>query len=133
MRHLNAARPEDLLWVCPIVLGEIECGLRVTAVTDPQRRTQCRRFIEEELRLVHPIEFSTRDSYAEIMECIWRQHPPANGRIKTQAHLSTLGVDVNDIWIAAVSLERNLVLLTEDRMDVIRACVPEIRFDNWLI
>ena len=47
--------------------------------------------------------------------------------------MSALGVDVNDIWIAAVAVERNLVLLTEDRMDVIRVCVPEIRFDNWLV
>jgi predicted nucleic acid-binding protein len=66
------------------------------------------------------------------MERIWRQHPPGNDRIKTQQHLSALGVDVNDVWIAAVALERNLTLLTEDRMDTIRNCVPEIRIENWL-
>ncbi|HSR07122.1 MAG TPA: hypothetical protein VLM42_08235, partial [Bryobacteraceae bacterium] len=79
------------------------------------------------------VETTTRDSYALIMERIWRAHPPANGRIKTQQHLSTLDADVNDIWIAAVALEHGLILLTEDRMEAIRTCVPEITIENWLV
>jgi hypothetical protein len=31
-----------------------------------------------------------------------------------------------------VALERGLILLTEDRMDTIRTCVPEMRVENWL-
>jgi predicted nucleic acid-binding protein len=66
------------------------------------------------------------------MEQIWRRYPPGSGRIKTQQHLSDIGVDVNDVWIAAVALEHNLTLLTVDQMQAIRTCMPSIRFDNWL-
>jgi tRNA(fMet)-specific endonuclease VapC len=126
--------PDNIVWVCPISLAEIECGLRITNTTDAQRRAACRRFIEDNaLDFVRRIETTTRDSYAEIMERIWRAHPPVSRRIDTQQHLSDLGVDVNDIWIAAVALEHGLILLTNDRMETIRTCVPEIIIENWLL
>jgi predicted nucleic acid-binding protein len=132
--HFRNCPPENIVWVCPISLAEIECGLRITNTTDAQRRAQCRRFIEDNaLDFVRPIETTTRDSYADIMERIWRAYPPASGRIETQRHLSDLGVDVNDVWIAAVALEHGLILLTTDRMDTIRNCIPEVVIDNWLV
>jgi predicted nucleic acid-binding protein len=133
MKHLRDVPPDNILWVCPIALGEIECGLRITATTNQQRRAECRRFIEERVvSFVWPIDITTRDSYADIMERIWRMHPPGKGSIKTQHHLSSLSVDVNDVWIAAVAFERGLILLTSDRMEKIRQCVPEIKVENWL-
>jgi predicted nucleic acid-binding protein len=133
MAHLRDIPPENILWVCPISLGEIECGLRITTATDVQRRAACRRFIEDKaLDFVRAIDTTTRDSYAEIMERIWRRYSPGSSRIKTQQHLSALGVDVNDVWIAAVALEHGLILLTEDRMETIRTCVPEMSVENWL-
>jgi len=66
------------------------------------------------------------------MESIWRAHPPVIGQ-RTQRHLSDLGVDVNDVWIAAVALEHGLILLTEDGMGTIRNCVPHLEVANWLV
>jgi predicted nucleic acid-binding protein len=120
--------------VCPVSLAEVEWGLRTTNTTDAQRRARCRRFIEDNaLEFVQPIQTTTRDSYADIMHRIWQAHPPASVRIETQRHLSDLGVDVNDVWIAAVALEHGLILLTTDRMDTIRNCVPEVVMQNWLV
>jgi tRNA(fMet)-specific endonuclease VapC len=134
LEHFRNSPPENLVWICPISLGEIEWGLRVTNSTDPQRQAECRRFIEENaLGFVWPIDTTTRDSYAEIMNRIWRTHLPATNRVDTQRHLSELRVDVNDVWIAAVALEHGLRLLTADRMETIRECVPEIAIENWLV
>ncbi len=132
--HFNNNPPHNIVWVCPVSLGEIEWGLRVTVTTNPLRRARCRQFIEDNaLDFVHRMETTIRDSYALIMERIWQAHPPPTGRVDTQKHLSERGVDINDVWIAAVALEHGLVLLTEDRMDVIRNCMPEITFENWLV
>jgi predicted nucleic acid-binding protein len=46
--------------------------------------------------------------------------------------LSSINVQVNDIWIAAVALERGLILLTHDGMTTIRACLPELIVQDWL-
>ena len=132
MEHFRNTPHENIVWVCPISLAEIEWGLRTTNATDAQRRAQCRRLIEDNaLDFVRPIETTTRDSYAEIMHRIWQAHPPAIGQ-RTQRHLSELGVDVNDVWIAAVALEHGLILLTADGMDTIRNCVPHLAVENWL-
>jgi len=134
MTRAERVPPDTFLWVCPVSLGEIEWGLRTTATTDDSRRSACRQFIQQHvLEFVWEIGITTRESYAEIMENIWRTHPPANATIGTQSHLSTLKVDVNDVWIAAVALEHNLTLLTKDRMDTIRTCVPHLRVGNWLV
>lgn len=134
LNHVRETPVENIVWVCPISLGEIECGLRITNTTNPQRRDECRRFIEETaLSFVWPIDQSIRDSYAQIMERIWRAHPPAGGGIRTQRHLSDHGVDHNDVWIAAVALEHGLTLLTDDGMNTIRECMPEIVIENWLV
>ena len=134
MEHFRNSPPENIVWVCPISLAEIEWGLRTTITTDAQRRARCRQFIEEYvLNFVREIGVTTRDSYAHIMELIWQAHPPADAGVRTQRHLSELGVDVNDIWIAAVALEHGLTLLTEDRMDTIRNCVADVNIENWLV
>jgi predicted nucleic acid-binding protein len=133
MGHVREHPQENLVWVCPISLGELEWGMRVTTTTDPDRREHCRRYIEEHiLDFVHQIDVTTRDSYAEILHRIWIEHPPPNGR-DTQQHLSSLGVDVNDVWIAAVAIEHGLTLLTDDRMATIRKCVPALLVANWLV
>ena len=132
MERLSNLPLENIVWVCPIVLAEIEWGLRITVTTNPQRRAECRRFIQESvLNFVWPIDETTGESYAKIMERIWRNHPPAIGT-DTQVHLSSLNVQVNDVWIAAVALEHGLTLLTQDGMAIIKACVPEVDFQNWL-
>jgi tRNA(fMet)-specific endonuclease VapC len=132
--RLRSTPPENIMWVCPISLGELECGMRITQASDERRRHDCRQFINAEvLNFVRPIGPTTTDSYALVMERIWHRYPPASGRIATQTHLSSKSVDVNDVWIAAVALEHGLILLTADHMDVIQECVPELQFDNWLI
>jgi len=125
---------ENIVWVCPISLGELECGMRITADANPERRAACRHFIEETvLDFVHKIGVTTRDSYATIMERIWNAHRPAHAGISTQRHLTDQGVDVNDVWIAAVALEHGLTLLTTDQMETIRTCIPELRIENWTV
>jgi predicted nucleic acid-binding protein len=121
------------LRVCPIALGEVEWGMRTTNTTNPELRAKCRRFIEENmLEFVWYIETTARDSYAEITHEIWQSHSPPSANVDTQQHLSRLGIDVNDVWIAAIALERGLILLTKDQLYPIRNCVPEITIQNWL-
>ena len=122
---------ENILWVCPITIGEIESGLRTATPIDEVRQAACRRFLTNvALRFVHPIADTTGSAYAEVLEQVYKSHPRLG--TKTQEHLTSIGVDVNDLWIAAVAIEHNLILLTGDRMNVIRECVSDLRVDSWL-
>ena len=125
---------ENTLWVCPISIGEVEWGLCSTSTTNQARRDACRRFLATEvLQFVWEMRATTGVVYGDVMRRIWEKHKPASGRVETQAHLSSLGVDVNDVWIAAVAIEHGLTLLTSDRLDTLRECVPELKVDNWLL
>ena len=134
MARLRECPHDHLVWVSPIVLAEVEFGLRITETSDAGRRAACRRFINSHaLDFVHDIGPTIRESYAEIMENIWANHPPGNGGVRTQHHLCIHSVDVNDIWICAVALQHNLTLLTADQMATIKTCVPHLRIENWLV
>lgn len=132
LANLRKKPVENLIWVCPISLGEIETGLRIGSPADTDKHRACRRFVDEEvLQFVWEIRVTTRESYAEVMERLWRRHPNAS-KLRTQEHLSRLGVDVNDVWIVAVAIEHGLILLTDDKLEAIRECVPELKIENWL-
>jgi predicted nucleic acid-binding protein len=42
-----------------------------------------------------------------------------------------LGIQENDLWIAAQALEYNLVLVTNDKMDRIRDVCEDLQVENW--
>lgn len=85
----------------------------------------------DENAFVLEIDENTREWYAEIIGRIWRYYPPPQANTRTEAHLNRLGVDINDVWIAATASKHNLTLLTTDNMNVIKEATPRLSFDNW--
>lgn len=132
MAHLNLKAPECLIFISVVTLGEVEWGLSTTTTTDPERRKQFRSFIERELR-PHALDLTitTSGTYAEILTRIWQEHPPASAGMRTDAHLLSLGVDINDVWMVAAASDRGLTVLTEDKMAVIRTAAPDVDFECW--
>lgn len=132
MTQVRAKRHEDLLWSCAVTIGELESGHLITRTTDAGRRAKFNQFIVKE---VHPfvleVAVTTRGYYAQIMDGIWRAHPPAPGR-RTEAHLVEHGVDINDVWAVAVAWEHGLTFLTTDHMSVIRESATGVNFENWV-
>jgi predicted nucleic acid-binding protein len=125
--------PNTQLRACAITLGEIEAGHRMTRTTNQQRRDDYTTFVNEKfLPNSLPISHTTRLSYAEIIARIWQRHPPANSKIRTEAHLLQLGVDVNDVWVVSAAWEHGLILVTQDKMECIREAIPEVQIECWL-
>ena len=118
---------------CVITLGEIEAGHKMTTTTNQDKRNEYTRFVSETfLPNVIKVSENTRLCYAEILGEIWKMNPPPHKK-KTERHLVDLGVDINDVWIAAVAMEHGLTLVTTDKMDCIRrATGGKLSFDNWV-
>ncbi len=133
MSRLRTLPPNILLLASVISLGEIEAGHRITETTDQQRRDEFDRFVYQEFRphalMVSP---TTRYCYADLIEGIWQRYPPSSGHTRTERHLVELGVDINDIWIAAQAVEHNLILVTEDNMRPIKESAGRLLdVENW--
>lgn len=129
--HLNSKPPEYLMWISAVALGEVEWGLS-NYTTDVLRRSDYEQFIARVARpQVKEIRVTTCLYYAKILRRLWDKYPPPSSR-STEAHLATLGVDVNDVWIVASAWEHGLTLLTQDKMQHIREVVTEVTFESWI-
>lgn len=134
MARLGSLPPDTQIRASVISLGEIEAGHRITETTDQQRRDDFDRFVAQEFRpLALSVNSTTRNYYADLVGGIWQRNPPSSRRTRTERHLVELGVDINDVWIAAQAIEHNLILVTEDNMQCIREAAGKLLdVENWV-
>lgn len=134
MARCRSLPADARLFASVISLGEITAGHRITTSKDHQRRDEFERFVTQEFR-PHALSVipSTREYYAQVIDGIWQQQPPSGSGVRTEKHLVNLGVDINDVWIVAQALQRNLILVTEDKMECIRKAVGRLLdVENWV-
>jgi len=130
------AAGESQLRACAITCGELDGGHQMTATTNQARRTEYIKWFNETfLPNVLAVTATTRTHYGEIIAAIFTKYPKKKPKQKTERYLvETLGIDINDVWLAAVALEHNLVLVTQDGMDKIREAVAPkgLMIENWI-
>jgi len=133
IKKIESLPRETHFFASTITLGEIEAGHQMTQTTNQKRRDEYTTWvIEKFVPHAYPVKESTRHYYAQIIGRIWRKHPPAKSSISTEAHLVSLGVDINDVWTVAVAWEHGLVFVTQDAMQCIREAVGnELRMECW--
>jgi predicted nucleic acid-binding protein len=131
--RFQAVPLDSQIRVCTITLGEIEAGHLIAKPADAIKQDDYNRFLNEYfVNTALDITTATRIDYAEILAAIWQANAPATHRVRTEAHLVSLGVDINDLWTVAVAREHNLIFATQDKMKVIRKAAPDVQFDCWL-
>jgi tRNA(fMet)-specific endonuclease VapC len=139
--HLKTI-PEARLFICPVIVGEVEYGLQVAPDPDPDKQEKARRITSEFVCL--PIDADVaRDQYGQLRAAIFQHVAPRAKREKklvpkrveelvNPTTSKELGIQENDLWIASVAISHNLILVTNDAMNVIRthAGVP-LQIENW--
>ena len=122
-RRINALSKETPLVISSITWGEIEYGHKVESDTETPVQTKFRQFVEEQLPYVLCIDRSTAIYYGQLRAHLFEKYSKANRRAKAMraeelidpATSRELGIQENDIWIAAHAMEHNLVLATCDK------------------
>lgn len=85
-----------------------------------------------------------RDYYADLRAKLFIKYGPKNRkrgnynkRIEEWRDPTTsklLQIQENDLWIAAVAMAHNLILVTHDKMNAIKSIEGlDLQFENWLI
>lgn len=128
------------LTVSAITLGEIEYGLRLLDEA-PDFETELVGFIHEQLPMILSVTPTTRIDYGSIRARLFRKYAP--GELRRKARMPeqlidpvsglTLGIQENDLWIAALAIEHNLILVSNDKLTHLREVAPELRVENWAI
>ncbi|MBI5098955.1 MAG: PIN domain-containing protein [Nitrospirae bacterium] len=130
-------------FLCPITVGEIEYGLRVAPDENLERHRLVREFLSQCV-ILNIDDNIARDYYADLRARLFDYCAPRNKRErknynkrveewKDPATSKEIKIQENDLWIAAVAMAHNLILVTRDKMDAIKKVAgSDIVFENWL-
>jgi tRNA(fMet)-specific endonuclease VapC len=113
------------VWLSTIVLAEIEYGMKITPEMDIDSQNQVRHEMSN-----HPfildIDKHTIGPYSDLRAELFKKFSPRGrrGRLTVKwpedlferTSAKELGVQENDIWIAAQAIQYNLILVTDDHM-----------------
>jgi predicted nucleic acid-binding protein len=148
-RHASVSRRIEelaaanaLLLTSTIVLGEIEYGIAVAPKDKQQSLAILLAQIDVEFvhkRLLLPVTRSTTRVYGDLRARLFEKY--AGEKRKKGLRLEelvcpitakVLGIQENDLWIAAQAIERNLVLVSNDgHMMRIRDVATALVVEDW--
>ena len=128
------------LMISAITLGEIEYGLQVSKVNTLEQEV-FRAFIHTNLPMVLDVTKTTRIYYGALRADVFEKYAPNAKRrsglrpeqLIDPVTSQELGIQENDLWIAAQALEYNLVFVTNDKMERIRDVCEDLRVENWTV
>ena len=139
VQHIQELPDATPLMISAITLGEIEYGLQVARI-DALKQEDYRAFISTNLPMVLDITKATRIYYGSLRASVFETYAPNARRrrgLRPEQLIDPvtsreLGIQENDLWIAAQALEYNLVLVTNDKMDRIRDVCEDLQVENWI-
>jgi tRNA(fMet)-specific endonuclease VapC len=148
--RVNAARQPDpqthyvsRLFVSVVTLGEIEYGHRVTHAPDPAKQAAYAKFVREQCPVALEMTKDVAEHYGEMRAWLFNNCGPNAKKSKAKraeelVNPSTgkeLGIQENDIWIAAQAKTHNLVLVTHDSGNnfgkVLKQFAPALTVEDW--
>ena len=113
------------VWLSTIVLAEIEYGLKIAPKMDIDSQNQVRREMSNHL-LILDIDKHTIGPYSDLRAELFKNFSTRDrrGRLTVKwpedlidrTSAKELGVQENDIWIAAQAIQYDLILVTDDYM-----------------
>ena len=129
----------------PVTAGEIEYGIRVGPFNDPDNE-KYKKLIDIITRypcLIIDCDIA-RQCYSLLRARLYNVYAPnlkkgqksRQKRIeewKDPATSKELQIQENDLWISAIALAHNLILVTDDAMTpILNIAGKDIEFENWI-
>lgn len=126
----------NFVFVPCIVIGEVRYGCQVVFKKDVQRQNEIEKRIKTFDKSIKNIGKHTTIPYSKIRAELFRKYGTKDAKHRIKEKLpeelmdsstgKSLGIDENDLWICAVALEYNLVLVTNDKMTRIKEVAIEV-------
>ena len=140
MDHIQSLPVDSLLFVSAITLGEIEYGHQSeTKGNYITVQMLFNEFVQKKFPKVLEIGNGTATDYGRLRALLFEKFGGMKGKkrrwpeeLTDPSTAKSLGIQENDLWIAAQAMEHRLVLVTHDKMTRIRevAC-PLLDVEDW--
>jgi len=144
--HIRSLPSDAPLRISVVTLGEVEYG---HLADSPQGPTPVQQQFLSFLRMkfidgapeILDVRRSTTSCYGQLRAALFEKFAPAGRRRKAKrveelvnpVTSRELGIQENDVWLAAQAIEYRLVLVTEDKMTHIRKVARGFKLDieDW--
>ena len=141
LRRIESLDPHSPLRISAVTWGEIQYGHRCVSGTETGVQTQFTQFVERSLPSVLEIRKTTAIYYGEIRARLFAKYAPQRGRRSLRPEqlvdpvtATVLGIQENDLWIAAQAIEHNLVLVTHDKLARLKDIASDLlEFEDWVV
>jgi tRNA(fMet)-specific endonuclease VapC len=136
-RNLTKGQP---VWVSVTAWGEIEFGLRTAPPTKIDDVEEFKRFVAR-IAITREITQHTVPHYGQLRALLFEKFAPKGKRNKSlrpeqlvdPVTSKELGIQENDLWMAAQAMEHNFILATGDKMNRISKIAQGlVTIENWL-
>ena len=141
-KQVNDLPADTPLMTSVVVIGEIEYGIHANKKGKQIALAEWRAILTPENRLARILKIakSTAEIYGDLRARLFEKYAGSKkrNRLRPEQLLDpmtslSLGIQENDLWLAAQAMERNLVLVTHDRMYRIREIAPELTIKDWAV
>lgn len=137
--QINSLDPHAPLRISAVTWGEIEYGHRCVSATEISPQVQFKAFLSKKLPRVLDVRQTTAIYYAQLRAALFKKFAPQKGKKSLRPEQlvdpvsgAELGIQENDLWIAAQAFEHNLVLVTHDKMARIKDVAANlIDLEDW--
>ncbi len=150
IKRINAIKQPDpitryvpRLYISVVTLGEIEYGHRVAPSPDTANQAEYTRFVREQCPEALEMTNDVAEQYGELRAWLFNNFGPKakKSKVKRAEELvnpttgKELGIDENDIWIAAQARTHNFVLVTHDSRGnfgkILEQFAPVLVVEDW--
>ncbi|PSB04935.1 type II toxin-antitoxin system VapC family toxin [Merismopedia glauca] len=124
-----AAAETTLITTCVIVQGEL-----IDMAERSQRKESNLALVERFLQgiYIYHVDGTTATLYGQLKATLFNRFAPKEQNKRRKTKIAQLGFDDNDLWIAAVALQHDLILVSADsdfqRMQQVKAFSVESWF-----
>ncbi len=138
-KQLQKLTPDFKLGISIITWGEVAFGQKV-ATTRELIQAEYFQFIKTKGPKTFDIDMHTANIYGELRSLLFDKYAPKDKRKKNLRPEQLvdpitsleLGIQENDLWIAAQAITRNLTLITNDKLIRIREVAgDDLDVKNW--
>ena len=114
--------------ICVIVQAEL-----IYMAENSKRRITNLNYVREFLRniTIYPIDSETAAIYGSFQADLMRQFAPKEKKKRRKTQLIDIGISQHDLWIAAIALQHNLIVVSADSDFKRIQTVRDLTVETW--
>lgn len=117
-----------------VSLSVIVQGEMLFMAENSDRRTENLDQVQTFLKMfdLYPIDDATSRTYAQLKANLLKTFGPKDKKQRRTTRIQSLGLDDNDLWIAATALQYGLILVTADSDFTRIQQVCNLQLESWI-